>query len=68
MVRRLCHLEDAADVGGGLALGDQLLRRFELADDLLGCVPSAFDGRIPGPVWPAENSHSPWTGLRGPRQ
>jgi hypothetical protein len=31
-------------------------------------VPGAFHGGIPGPVWPAEDSHSPWTGCRGPRQ
>jgi hypothetical protein len=28
-------------------------------------VPAACHGRIPGPVWPAEDSHSPWTGFRG---
>jgi hypothetical protein len=48
-------------------LGDQLLRGFELADDLLGCMPGAFHGRVPGPVLPDENSHSPWTNRRGPR-
>ena len=35
VIRRLRHLDQAADVGHGLALGDQLLGRFELADDLL---------------------------------
>jgi hypothetical protein len=45
-----------------------LLCRFELADDLLGCVPGAFHGRVPGPVWPDEDSHSPRTDFRGPRQ
>ena len=65
--RRLRHLDDAADVGDGLALGDQLLGGFELADDLLRRVPGAFHGEIPGPVWPAEGSHSPWTDFRGPR-
>jgi hypothetical protein len=64
VVSRLRHLDDAADVGDGLALGDQLLGGFELADDLLGCVPGAFHGRVPGPVWPAEDSHSPWTDFR----
>jgi len=39
----------------------------ELADDLLRCVPGAFHGDVPGPVWPDEDSHSPWTGCRGPR-
>ncbi len=42
MVGRLRHLDDAADIGGGLALGDQLLGSFELADDLIRCVPGAF--------------------------
>jgi len=35
---------------------------------LIRCVPGAFHGRVPGPVWPAEGSHSPWTGFRGPLQ
>ena len=75
-LRRLCHLDDAANVGDGIALSDQLLggpllRRclgLELADDLLRCVPGAFHGRVTDPVWPAQDSHSPWTGFRGPRQ
>jgi len=67
VVGRLRHLDDAADVGDGLALGDQLLGGLEFADDLLRCVPGAFHGGIPGPAWPAEDSHSPWTGFRGPR-
>ncbi|WP_191964884.1 transposase [Synechococcus sp. RSCCF101] len=28
----------------------------------------SFHGEVPGPVWPVEDSHSPWTGFRGPRQ
>jgi hypothetical protein len=68
VVSRLRHLEDAADVADGLALGNQLLGGLELADDLLGCVPGAFHGGVPGPVWPAEDSHSPWTGFWGLRQ
>jgi hypothetical protein len=28
----------------------------------------AFHGRVIGPVWPAEDSHLPWTDLRGQRQ
>ena len=67
MIRRLRHLDDAADLDDGLALGDQLLSGLELADDLLGCVANAFHGEVPGPVWPVEDSHSPWTNLRGPR-
>jgi len=67
VVGRLCHLQDPADVGDGLALGDQLLGGLELADDLLRCVPGAFHDEVPGPVWPAVDSQSHWTDLRGPR-
>ena len=83
MVGRLRHLDDAADVGDGLALGDELLGGplllfekaspaekpfgLQLADDLLCGVSGALHGGIPGPVWPVEDSHSPWTGYRGPR-
>jgi hypothetical protein len=75
VVGRLRHLDHAADFGDGLALGNQLLcrsllrrsLRLELADDLLGCVPGAFHGRVPGPVWPDEDSHSPRTEFQGPR-
>jgi hypothetical protein len=42
-------------------LGDQLLSGFELADDLLGCVAGSFHGGVSGPVWPDEDSLSPWT-------
>jgi len=62
------HLDDTADVGDGLALDNQLLSSFQLAYDLLRRVPGAFHGEVPGPVWPDEDSHSPWTDLRGPRQ
>jgi hypothetical protein len=65
MVGRLRHLDHPADVGDGLALVDQLLCCFELADDLFGCVPGAFHGRVPGPVWPDEDSHSPRADLPG---
>ena len=47
----LRHLDDAADVGDGLALGDQLLGGFELADDLLRRVPEGLSftlDRVPG--------------------
>jgi hypothetical protein len=59
VVGRLRHLDDAAVICDGLAPGDQLLGGLELADDLRRCVPGAFQGRVPGPVWPAEDSHSP---------
>jgi hypothetical protein len=70
------HLDDSADLDDGLALGDQLLGgpllrrslRLELADDLLRSVPGGFHGRVPGPVRPDEDSHSPWTDKGGPRQ
>jgi hypothetical protein len=75
MVGGLRHLEDAADVDDGLALGDQLLRgqllrrslRLELADDLLESVSDSFHAGVPGPVWPDEDSHSPWTDSQGLR-
>jgi len=35
---------------------------------LLRRVPGPFHGRVPGLVWPDEDSHSPWTSFRGPRQ
>ncbi len=47
-------------------MGDQLLGGLELADDLLGCVSGAFHGEVLGPVWPDEDSHSPWTDFRDP--
>ena len=59
---------DLNGVVTGVALGDQLLGNLKFAGDLLRCVPGAFHGRVPGPVWPDEDSHSPWTGCRGPRQ
>jgi len=31
-------------------------------------MPGAFHGPVPGLVWQEEESHSPWTDLRGPRQ
>lgn len=43
MVVRLRHLDDAADIGDGLVLGDQLFGRRELAEDLPGCERGAFD-------------------------
>jgi len=55
------ELDASANVGGGIAFGDQRLNRFELADHLLGCVADSFHGEVPGPVWPDEDSHSPWT-------
>jgi len=64
----LRHLQCTADIGDGLALGQQLLSGFELTDDLLGCVAGSFRGGVPGPVWPDEDSHSPWTDWRGPGQ
>jgi hypothetical protein len=31
-------------------------------------VPGAFHGEVPDPVWPVEDSHSPWTVIQGPPQ
>jgi len=66
VVSRLRHFDDTADLNDGLALGDQLLGGLELADDLLRIVPGAFHGEVPGPVWPDEDSHSPWTAFPSP--
>lgn len=66
MIGRLRHLDHSADVGDGLALDNQLLSSFGLADDLLRRVTGAFDGQSPGQVLPDEDSHSPWRVLRGP--
>ncbi len=68
MVSRLGDFQDAADVGNGIGLGNQLISRFELADDLLRCVASSFHGGVPGPVWPDEDSHSALTDSKGPSQ
>ena len=54
MVGGLGDLEDTADVGNGLALGNQLISRFELAVDLLKCEDSSFHDGVPGPAWPDE--------------
>ena len=59
-------LDGSANVGGGIALGDQLLNGFELADHLLGYVADSFHGEVSGPVWPDEDSHSPWTNFLRP--
>lgn len=61
MKRRLPHFDDMADLNDGFALGDQLLRRYQLADDLLRRVHGAFHDEVPGPAWPAEKPHAPWT-------
>jgi hypothetical protein len=55
------HLQGSADVGDGLALGDQLLSGLTLADDLLGGLSGSFHGGVTGPVWPDADSHSPRT-------
>jgi len=57
VIRRLHHLDDAADPNYGLALGDQLLGGLELADDLLRRRPGPFHGELPDPVGPDEDSH-----------
>lgn len=67
MVGRLGHLDGSADIGDSLPLSDELLSGLELSDDLLGRVADSFHGGVRGPVWPVEDSHSPWTAFRGPR-
>ncbi len=67
MVGGLRDLQNSAGLGDGLTVGNQLVSRFDLADDLLGCVTGSFDGGVASPVWPDENSHSPWTDFWGPR-
>jgi len=64
---RLGDLDDAADEEDGFALGDQLLSDLELADDQHGREADSFHGGAPDPAWMDEDSHSPWTDLRGPR-
>lgn len=47
MIRRVPKLDHAANFGDGLAMGDQLLGGFELANDLLLCMPGPFHGKLP---------------------
>ncbi len=68
MVGGLGDRQGSKHIDKGLALGDQLLIGFELADDLLGWVTGSFHNGDPGPVWPEEDSHSPCTDFQGPRQ
>ena len=50
VISRLGDLNGGADIGNCLALGVPLLKGFELANDLLGCVADSFHGEVPGPV------------------
>jgi len=50
VVGRLSDFKDATNVSNGLALGQQLLSGFELADDLLGGMAGSFHGGVPGLV------------------
>jgi len=61
VVGRLRHLDGTAGLDNSSTLYDQLLSGRELEDDLFRRVPAVFDDRDPTPVWPVENSHSPWT-------
>ena len=67
VVGRLGHLDHTTDLDDGLALGDKMLGGLELANDLLGRVPEALHSQVPGPVWPAEDFHSPCTVFRDAR-
>ena len=66
MVGGLGDLDGSASVSTGIALGAQRLSGFELADHLLGCVADSFHSEVPDPVWPDEDSHSPWTNFLRP--
>jgi hypothetical protein len=59
---------DLSDISDCLALSNQLQSSPEVEDDVVGSVPDSFDGGIPNPGWPDEDSHSPWTHSQGPRQ
>ena len=52
VIGRLVDLDRPADVGDRFDLGDQLLSRLELVDDLVGCLGDLLHGEVPGPVWP----------------
>ncbi len=68
MIGRLHNLDHAVGVDDRLALGDQLVSRFEVADDLIECVTGSFHGGVPDTVWTDVDSHSPWSNCRVPRQ
>ena len=59
MISGLRDFDDTVDLYDGLALGDQLIGGIELADDLLRRVHGVFHRKVPGPIWAAEDSHSP---------
>jgi len=63
----LRHLQCTAEIGYGLTVGRQLLNGFEPENNLQGCVADSLHGGVPGPVWPDEDSHSPWTNSKAPR-
>jgi len=60
-------LENSAGVHNCLGLSKPLVSRFELANDLFRSVPGSLRGEVPGPVWPDEDSQSPWNTSKGPR-
>jgi len=64
----LRHLQCTAEIGYGLTVGRQLLNGFEPENNLQGCVADSLHGGVPGPVWPDEDSHSPWTNSKAPSQ
>jgi len=59
VIGRLGDPNGSEDIGNGLALSDQLLSDYELADDLLSCVADSFHYEVLRPVWPDRDSHSP---------
>jgi len=54
----LRQLQCPADVDDDSALGDQLLGRFKITNDLLGSVAGSLHGGLPGSVRPYEVSNT----------
>ena len=63
MIGGLADLQLLGDLGDLTALGEQSIGLAELADDLLGSVPSSLHGVLL-PVGPSD-SHIRWINLRG---
>lgn len=57
VIRRLRHLAQET-LRHSLGLRNQPLGRFELVDDLLGCMRGSFHARLPGLTWTGEDDHS----------
>ena len=55
VVGGLGDLKDVRAFGSGVALGNQLISRFELTDDLLRCVQCPVHGGVLVTVWRDED-------------